>query len=185
MKQHIAIASFLALSLPTLLNAAPVDVANKQYDTVGRIAVHGTGRCYGHSASAGKVAPTDIFASIKFNDIDEAGGTFDWFGDSLMPPVTVTGEIMERKGNRLTLQFTGENAQSAGSALSVLANIPTLSQEGATISVGAYSLTAVATRKTMTITEKVSVSIAVPPACTFKWTVKRKMKGNVVVPAPV
>ncbi len=185
MMKKTVMAGVLVLSLPMAANAAPVDTTNKQYDMTGRISVRGTGKCYGRSASAGKVSPVDIFASIKFGESDQIGGTFDWFGDSLMPPMSsATGEILERKGNNLTLQFTGQDAQTAGSVLFSLANIPPTSGGGATVSVGAYSLTAVATKKNLTVTEKVSVSVEVPPACTFKWTVKRKMKGDVLLPPP-
>ncbi|HSC75945.1 MAG TPA: hypothetical protein VLB90_06905 [Pseudomonadales bacterium] len=180
--KKIVVASLLALSLPMTLNATPVDVANKQYNMVGRISVHGTGKCYGHSASAGKVAPEDIYASISFGDVDETGGTFQWFDDSLMVATTANGDILERDGNKMTLQFTGQNAQAAGSALFTLANIPPTSGAGGSVSVGKYSLTAVATKKSVTVTESTSMSVNAASGCTFTWTIKRKMKGNVVTP---
>jgi hypothetical protein len=184
--KRFAIAGLLALSLPLSLNAAPVDTTGKQYDMAGRISVHGTGKCYGRSASAGKVSPVDIFASIKFGDSDQAGGTFDWFNDTLMAPMfTDTGEIVERSGNKMTMIFTGENAQTAGSALFSIANIPPSSGAGNPVSVSAYSLTSVVTKNKLTVTEKVSVGVDVPPYCSFKWTIKRKMKGDVVVPPPL
>ena len=178
--KKIALASLLALSMPVLVQAAPVDVSNKQYNMVGRISVHGSARCFGRAASAGKVAPGDIFASIKFGEIDEVGGTFEWFDDSLMVATTATGAILDRDGNKLTLEFTGQDALAAGSALFSLANIPPTSGEGGTVTVDKYSLTAKATKKSVIVTESTSVNLNATNGCTFKWTIKRKMKGESV-----
>jgi hypothetical protein len=167
----------LAAMLPLGLHAAPVSLVNTQADMTGKMSVKGTGKCYGRAASAGKVSPVELTASIRFGASDQINGEFDWFNDSTSIADT-TGDIIDRRGNKLTLAFDSE----AATALLAIANIPPSSggAGGSGLTVDSYSMTGVATKKTMTVTEKVVMKISMPPACEFRWTIKRKLKGPLI-----
>lgn len=178
MKKY-ALSILLAAMLPISVQAAPVDLKNKQYNLTGKMAVKGSAKCYGRSASAGKVSPVELTASIRFGDSDQVGGAFEWFDDSLSV-LDTTGDIIERKGNTVTLAFDNEGA----TALLAMANIPPTSggEGGSGITVDSYSIKAVATNKTLSVNEKVIMKISMPPACEYRWTIQRKMKGAPVTP---
>lgn len=178
MKKY-ALSILLVALLPIGAHAAPVDLKNRQYNLTGKMSVNGSAKCYGRSASAGKVSPVELTASIRFGESDQVGGTFEWFDDSLSV-LDITGDIFNRKGNTLELAFDNDGA----TALLAMANIPPSSggEGGAGVNVDSYSIKAVATNKTLVVTEKVVMKISMPPYCEYRWTIKRKMKGAPVAP---
>ena len=169
----------LAAMLPISVQAAPVDLTNKQYNLTGKMAVSGSAKCYGFSGKAGKVSPVELTASIRFGESDQVGGVFEWFDDSLSV-LDATGEISERKNNKLSLAFDND----AATALLAMSNIPPNQGTGGTgLTVDSYSFQASASNKKLTVTEKVVMRIDFSP-CTYRWTIKRKLSGPEFIPVP-
>lgn len=185
------LASVLLATAATAASAAPVVVAGKTYDLTGRIGVKASGRCYGRSVSVGKMSPVDIFATISIGGSDTTDGTFTWSNDSLMVFGAVSnGNITLREGNRLDLAFD-IGSEAPGSALFQMANIPDTSSPDGTVSFDNYVFKAnvAKARKDgqpttkIKVTEQVSTQLVMNGGqCTYRWTVKRVMKGFEATP---
>lgn len=170
-------------------NAVVHDIANKEYLISGDIKAKITAFC-------GLVtlrSPMDWLEqfSIKFGDIGVTGGTFQIAGDNLLPPATVVdGQIVERKGNRLTLQYAGISSPlENGEKLKKLIYDKALEHGtdfGTDMTITNYAFRAYVRKDSLRLIE--TLKVAIPnypdPGCKAKLNVRRKLAGPVVIPAP-
>lgn len=187
MKKSLCIVPILGVLFAANVHAAPLDLSGKQYDLSGKIKVKVKAKCNGYGGKAQGASPTKISASLRFApSANSAGDEFEWFGDTLLPPgATAKGEIVDRGGDRLTFQFAGEGAESAGSILYRMAGIPPTASQGGVLTFGNYAFTGKVVKagkkgSRLLVTEKVTASAKTqtgPYSCTFNWTVSRSLSG--------
>lgn len=187
MKKSLFILPVFGALIAATAQAASLDISGKQYDLSGRIKVKAKAKCNGYGGQAQGVAPTKIAASIRFApSSNSAGDEFEWFGDTLLSPgVTTKGQIADRGGNRLTLQFGDEGAESAGSILYRMAGIPPTASQGGVVTFGNYAFTGKVGKAgkkgtRLQVTEKVTAAAKAQAgsySCTYNWTVTRILAG--------